>query len=327
MKFFSILRGVAAGVAGVALALGQASAADPYPNKPVRVVVPYSPGGTDAVSRQLAQRLTELMGQTFYVENRPGADGTIGAGTVAKAAPDGYTLLVASGIPLLLSPTVYKNLPFDAAKDLIPVAVFSSVPMVVVASPTIKVNNMAELISYARANPGKLAYGGSEQMTYLGMEMILRGTGTEMIYVPYKGAGPALTDVLGGNIQLMLSSVAASLPHLKDGKLKALAVSTNKRSASLPDVPTVAESVLPGYELNAWFAVMAPANTPPAIVEELSNQIGAAMKTPATREKFETMGSNVLYLGHREAKEFFAKENVRWTQAYTDVNNKATVKK
>lgn len=316
---------VAATVASLALATGQASAADPYPNKPVRIVVPYSPGGTDAVTRQLAQRLTEIVGQTFFVDNRPGADGTIGAGVVARAQPDGSTLLVASGIPLLLAPTVHKNLPYEAARDLVPVAVFSSVPMVVVASPTIGVSSMKELIAYARKNPGKLAYGGSEQMTYLGMEMILRGTGAEMTYV-LQGCGSRAHRSAWRQHPVRLSTVAASLPHLKDGKLRPLAVSTSQRSASLPEVPTVAESVLPGYELNAWFAVMAPAGMPPAIIEALSNHIGTAMRTPETRQKFETMGSDVLYLGHREAREFFAAENARWNKAYAEANSRADSK-
>jgi tripartite-type tricarboxylate transporter receptor subunit TctC len=302
-------------LACAAMASAGTRAADAFPSKPVRVVVPYAVGGTDAVTRQLAQRLTELSKETFFVENKPGADGTIGAAMVASAQPDGHTLLVASGIPLLLAPTVHKNLSYDAMKDLVPVAVFSSVPMGVIASQGLGVTSMKDLVSYAKANPGKLSYGGSEQMVYLGMEMILRGTGTKMVYVPYKGAGPAMTDVLGNNIQLMLSSVAAALPHVKEGRVRALAVTSSTRSSALPDVPTIAESVLPGYGLDAWFAVMAPAKTPPATVEALSNYIGAAMKTPATQQKFESMGSNVLYIGHREARDFFTKENTRWQQA------------
>jgi tripartite-type tricarboxylate transporter receptor subunit TctC len=312
----------AAMLACASLATAGTRAADTFPNRPVRVVVPYAVGGTDAVTRQLAQRLTELSRETFFVENKPGADGTIGAAMVANAQPDGHTLLVASGIPLLLAPTVHKNLTYDATRDLVPVAVFSSVPMVVIASRGLGVSTMKDLVGHAKANPGTLSYGGAEQMVHLGMEMILRGTGTQMVYVPYKGAGPAMTDVLGGNIQLMLSSVAVALPHVKEGRVRALAVTSSARSAALPDVPTIAESVLPGYSLDAWFAVMAPAKTPPAAVEALSNFIGAAMKTPATQQKFESMGSNVLYIGHREARDFLARENARWSQAAKDVETR-----
>lgn len=298
-----------------------AQAADPFPNRPVRLVVPYSPGGgTDVLTRPLAQRLSEITGQSFVVDNKPGADASIGAALVARAAPDGYSLVAVSGVPFLLNQSAYKSLPYDTMKDLVPVAVFASTPMILVTSTGLSVNDAKGLVAYAKANPNKLSYAGTDQMTFLGMELITRGTGTDMTHVPYKGAGPALTDLLGNHIQLMLSSVGAAIPYLKDGRMNALAIASGKRSPALPSVPTVSETILPGYELTAWFAVFAPAGTPQTIIDKLGSDIATALKTPAVSQKFEALGSDVFYLGPRQAGAFVAAEFAKWTRAFNDAN-------
>ncbi|MDB5850900.1 MAG: extra-cytoplasmic solute receptor family protein [Rhodoferax sp.] len=302
-------------------------AAEPFPARPVKIVVPYSVGGgTDAVTRPLAQRLSEITGQAFIVDNKPGADATIGAAQVARGPADGYTLVAVSGVPFLLNQSAYKNLPYDTMKDLVPVAIFSTVPMLLVTSAALPVDSAVALVNHAKANPNKLDYAGTDQMTYLGMELIARGTGMELTYVPYKGAGPAVTDLLGNHIALMLSSMSAALPQIKEGRMKALAITTSKRSAALPNVPTISETILPGYELTAWFAIFAPAATPPQIVDKLADAIQSAVKTPSLAQQIEGQGAEILFYGPKEAQAFIARENTRWARAYTDANSKATAK-
>lgn len=310
---------VVALAAFAAVAALPAGAADPYPSKPVRLVVPYSTGGgTDVLTRALAQRLGEVAGQNFIVDNKPGADATIGAALVAKSPPDGYTLVAVSGVPFVLNQSAYKSLPYDTMKDLVPVAIYSSLPMVIVSAPGMKFDSAQGLIAYAKANPKQLNYAGTDQMTYLAMEMIARGTGTEMTYVPYKGAGPALTDLLGNHIGLMLSSMSAAMPYIKDGRVNALAVASNKRAAALPNVPTVSETILPGYELTAWFGLFAPAGTPQAVVDKLAADVEASLKTPALQQRLEALGADPRYIGPAEFREFLAKENTRWTKAFKE---------
>ena len=294
-------------------------AAEPYPSKPVKIVVPYSVGGgTDVLTRVLAQRLTEATGQPFVIENRAGADASIGAAIVAKSPPDGYTLVAVSGVPFLLNQSAFKDLPYDTARDFLPVAHFASVPMLIVSSNALGIDSAKALIAHAKAHPKQVNYAGTDQMTYLGMEMIAKGTGTDMVYVPYKGAGPALNDLLGNHISVMLSSPSAAMPHLRDGRIKALAVTGTTRAAALPDVPTVNESILPGYELTAWFGIFAPAGTPPAVIERLAAEIGRAVKLPALQKQFEAIGTDAKFMGPAEFRDYVAKESTRWTRAFKD---------
>ena len=296
-----------------------ARAADAYPAKAVKVVVPYSAGGgTDVLTRTLAQRLSETTGQPFVVENRPGGDATIGAAQVARAPADGYTVVAVSGVPFLINQSAFKDLPYDTVRDFVPVAAFASLPMVLVSAPGVKVESARALVAAAKASPGSVNYAGTDQMTYLGMEMIAKGTGTRMVHVPYKGAGPALNDLLGSHVQVMLSSVSPALPHIREGKIRALAVTGTSRASALPDVPTVNESILPGYELTAWFGVFAPAGTPPAVVERLAADIGAAINSPAMQQRLEAMGADPRFMGPAEFKRFLDAENERWTRAFKE---------
>lgn len=306
-------------VAVGALAIGMAHGADTYPNRQVRVIVPYSTGGgTDVLTRELAQRLSESTGQAFFIDNKPGGDATIGVNIAAHAPADGYTLLAVSGVPFLINQFAFKELPYDTAKDFVPVATFASLPMVLVSAPGVPAGTAKDFVSYAKANPGKINYAGTDQMTFLGTEMIAQGTGTRMVHVPYKGAGPALNDLLGSHVDVMLSSVSPALPYIKDGKIKALAVTTKNRSPALPNVPTVSESIYPDFELTAWFGIYAPAGTPPAIVEQLAREVGAAMKSAPMTRRLESMGADAYFLPSAEFKRFIDAENVRWSKAFKD---------
>lgn len=292
-----------------------APAADPYPSKAVRIIVPYSPGGgTDVVTRTLAQRLSEATGQSFVVENRPGADATIGPAVAAKTAPDGYTLLATSGVSFLITRTTMQ-LPYDPLKDFAPVALFASVPMVLIGKPTLEAADAKALVAAAKAGPKALDYAGTDQMVFLATEMLAQGTGMKMQHIPYKGAGPAMNDLLGGHVAVMLGSINSVLPHIREGKVKAYAVTGTSRAATLPNVPTVAESILPGYELTAWFGMFAPAGTPPEIVEKLSADVSAALRSPEMKKQLDSMGADPTYLAPGAFKAFLAKEDERWTGA------------
>jgi tripartite-type tricarboxylate transporter receptor subunit TctC len=310
---------MACAVAASVLAPPAARAADAYPSKPVKVVVPYAVGGgTDVLTRALAQRMGEIAGQQFVVENRGGADASIGPAVVAKAPADGYTLLAVSGVPFLLNQSAFKELPYHTMRDFVPVAMFASLPMLMVSSKELAVADAKALVAHAKANPGRLTYAGTDQMTYLGMEMIAKGTGTKLVYVPYKGAGPALNDLLGNHVSVMLASPSSAIPHVREGRIKALAVTGHARSPALPDVPTVGETVLPGYELTAWFGVFAPAGTPPGVVERLAADIRKSLDLPALQKQFESLGTDVRFMGPAEYAAFLTKESARWTQAFKD---------
>ena len=294
-------------------------AAEPYPSKPVKVIVPYSVGGgTDVLTRALAQRLSEVTGQSFVVENRGGADATIGAAMAAKAPADGYTLLAVSGVPFLLNQSAFKDLPYDTAKDFIPVAHFASLPMLIVSANALGVDSAKTFVSRAKADPNKINYAGTDQMTFLGMEMIAKGTGTQLVHIPYKGAGPALNDLLGNHVSVMLASPSSAMPHVKEGRIKALAVTGSKRSPALPDVPTVSESILPGYELTAWFGIFAPAGTPQPVVDKLAADIDRVVRMPALVKQFESLGTDASYMAPSDFARFVGNESTRWTRAFKD---------
>lgn len=292
-------------------------AADAYPSRPVRVIVPYSPGGgTDVVTRTLVQRLSETTGQSFIVENRPGADATIGPAVAAKTPPDGYTLLATSGVSFLITRSTIKDLPYDPMRDFAPVALFASVPMVLVGGPNVEAQDAKALVAMAKASPKGLDYAGTDQMVFLGTEMIAKGTGMKMQHIPYKGAGPALNDLLGGHVAVMLSSINSVLPYIRDGRVKAYAVTGSSRASALPNVPTVSESILPGYELTAWFGMFTPANTPPEIVDKLATEISAALKSPEMQKRLEMMGADPTFLAPVAFRRFLVQEDERWTRAF-----------
>jgi tripartite-type tricarboxylate transporter receptor subunit TctC len=277
-----------------ALALAQAPAA--YPTKPIRLVVPFPPAGaTDLLAREVAKHLTDVWGQSVVVDNRPGAGGNIGSELVAKSAPDGYTLEMGTVGTHAINASLYSKMPYDHVKDFVPVILVAGVPNVLEVHPSVPVNSVQELIAYAKANPGKLnfASSGSGTSIHLSGELFKVMAGVQMTHVPYKGSAPALQDLLGGQVQLMFDNVPPSLPQIKAGKLRALAVTSSTRAPALPDIPTVAESGLPGFEASSWFGVLAPAGTPPAIVAKLNAEIAKWLTTPEAKEKLAGIGANI----------------------------------
>jgi tripartite-type tricarboxylate transporter receptor subunit TctC len=267
------LLGLAAASCALALLAPQpVSAQDAWPSRTVRIVVPFAAGGaTDVVARAIGRELSELWGQPVVIENRGGAGGNIGADVVAKSPPDGYTLLMASGSILTVNPHMYAKLPFDVKKDFIPVTNVANGPQVVAVHPSVPAKNLKELIALAKSQPGKLNYGsaGVGSQVHMAAESFLDAAGLDIAHVPYKGEGPALADLVAGSIHLVLGNIAAAAPFVSSGRLRALAVTSSSRSQLLPDVPTVAESGVPGFENTGWFGFVAPAGTPPAVVRKI----------------------------------------------------------
>jgi tripartite-type tricarboxylate transporter receptor subunit TctC len=263
------------------LALAAPSLAQKYPDHPVRIVIPLSPGGTtDVPGRIIAQKLSETLGQQFFVENRAGAGGTIGSDYVAKAKPDGYTLLLTAS-PFVISPHVYKNMPYDALKDFVPVIRIASGPYVLVVHPSLGVSSVKELIALAKKNPGKIdfASSGNGGAQHLVTELFMYMAGIKMNHVPYKGSGPAQQDLMSGIIKVSFVGTPIAIPHMKSGRLKALGVSSAKRWPDMPDVPTIAEAGVPGYEALVWIGMFAPAGTPKDLVAKLNGEIAKLVRT------------------------------------------------
>jgi tripartite-type tricarboxylate transporter receptor subunit TctC len=274
---------------GANLAFSQA-----YPNKPVRLVVPFPAGGTtDIVAREVAAHLTKAWGQSVVVENKAGAGGNVGADSVAKSAPDGYTLLMGTVGTHGINVSLYSKMPYDAVKDFAPVSLCAAVPNIMVVHPSVPANNVAEFIAYAKKEGDKVAMASSGNGTsiHLAGELFKSMTGTTMTHVPYKGSAPALADMLGGTTQVMFDNAPSAMPHIKAGKLRALAVTSNKRSAALPDTPTMEEMGLKGYEASSWFGVLAPAGTPKEIVQKISAEIQRGIATTEVQEKMKAQGA------------------------------------
>jgi len=271
-----------------------AAAQATYPTKPVRLVVPFPPGGTtDILARAVAQKLSEAWGQQVIVDNRPGAGGNIGSELVAKSAPDGYTLLMGTVGTHAINPSLYAKMPYDHVKDFTPVILVAGVPNVLVVNPSLPVNSVTELIAYGKANPNKLNFASSGNGTsiHLSGELFRTMTGVQMTHVPYKGSSPALTDLIAGQVQLMFDNLPSSLQFIKAGKLRALAVTSAERSSALPDVPTLAESGLPGFEASSWFGVLAPAGTPNDVIVKLNTAIAGWLATADAKEKLAAQGA------------------------------------
>jgi tripartite-type tricarboxylate transporter receptor subunit TctC len=304
----------------VSLALGMscvaaATAADSYPQRAVRMIIPYPPGGAgDIVGRMLGTRLTEHLGQQVVIDNRGGGGQLIATQLAAKAEPDGYTLFLASATHGI-NPGLRKNLPYDTLKDFVPITLVAQSPLVFVAHPSIGVTTIKELIAYAKAKPGQLTYGSSGPGTggHLSVELLKWMTGTDMVHVPYKGAGPALTDLIGGQLQIICTSPLPAMPHVKSGRLKALAMTSRARSRSYPDIPTVAET-LPGYESTLWYALLAPAGTPPAIVKRVHDETVKALKSPDMTEQLQQQGADPVGDTPAQLQQFIQSEIARWTK-------------
>jgi len=307
-------------------ALRAAAAADAYPSKPVRFVVAFPPGGgTDIIARSIAQRLTVRLAQQVVVDNRPGAGGNIGTDIVAKSAPDGHTLLMGSAGPLAINASLFGKMPFDPIRDLAPVTLAASTPNVLVVHPSLRAATVRELIALAKARPGEINFASSGHGTpaHLAGELFNSMAGVKMVHVPYKGAAPALTDLLGGQVQLMFSTMPPALPHVKDGKLRALAVTSAKRSPATPELPTVDEIALPGFEANTWHGVVAPAGTPAAIVARLNREIVAILHLPEVVERLSAQGAEPVGSTPEEFAAYIRSETVKWAKVVRESGAKA----
>ena len=297
-------------------ALATSAFAQGYPTKPAKVIVPYPPGGpTDIVARVVSQKLSEQMGQQFIVENRPGAGGNIGAEAVAKSPADGYTLLVATTAHAI-NPALFKSLGYNLVKDFAPVSQLTSGPLVIVANPSLPVKNVKELIALAKAKPGTLNYAssGNGQSTHLSAELFGAMAGVKMNHIPYKGSAPALTDVMGGQASLMFDTMLSAMPQVKNGKLKAIAVTSAARSPAAPDVPTVAESGLPGYEAIAWNGLLAPAGTPAEVVNKLNAELKKALDAPDVKDRFSAQGFGAAWNTREAFAKFMQAELDKWAK-------------
>jgi tripartite-type tricarboxylate transporter receptor subunit TctC len=275
----------------------QLAAAQAYPSKPVRLVVPFPPGGsTDIVARIVAQKLGERLGQQVVVENRGGAGGTIGTEAVAKSAPDGHTLVLGTTSTHVVAPSVYQKIGYDPIKDFAPISLLAVTPYLLVVNPDLKVSSLKEFVGYVKARPGKLNYAsaGTGSTTHLAMEMLKTEAGLYIVHIPYNGNGPAGTAVIAGQVEVLFGSLPAVLPHAKSGRVRPIAVGTPKRSPSLPDVPTVAESGFPGFDASLWLAIMAPAGTPPAVIDRLHKETLAAIAAPDAADALNKAGAEPI---------------------------------
>ena len=305
------------GVSAFALAAIAGAQAPAYPTKPIRLVVPFPAGGaTDILAREVAKHLTDAWGQSVVVDNRPGAGGNIGSELVAKAAPDGYTLEMGTVGTHAINASLYSKMPYDHVRDFVPVILVAGVPNVLEVNPALPVNSVQELIAYAKANPGKLnfASSGSGTSIHLSGELFKVMAGVQMTHVPYKGSAPALQDLIGGQVQLMFDNLPPSLPQIKAGKLRALAVTSAGRAPALPDTPTVAEAGLPGFEASSWFGVLAPAGTPPEIVNKLNAEIAKWLASPGAKEKLANVGANIAGGTPEDFARHIQAETAKWAK-------------
>ena len=307
-------------------ALHAAAAAEAYPARPVRFVVAFPPGGgTDIIARSIAQKLAERIAQQVVVDNRPGAGGNIGTDIVAKSAPDGYTMLMGSAGPLAINANLFGKMPFDPIRDLAPVTLAASTPNVLLVHPSLRAASVGDLIALAKARPGEINFASSGYGTpaHLAGELFNSMARVKLVHVPYKGAAPALADLLGGQVQLMFSTMPPALPHVKDGKLRALAVTSAKRSPATPELPTVDEIALPGFEANTWHGVVVPAGTPAAIVARLNREIVAILHLPDVVERFSSQGAEALGSTPEEFAAYIRSETVKWAKVVRDSGAKA----
>ena len=291
-----------------------------YPAKPVRLVVAFPAGGpTDILARTLGQKLGEAMGQSFVVENRSGAGGNLGAEAVARAAPDGHTLLLAT-ISLVINPSLYPRVPYDTLKDFAPVTLVSSTPYVMLVHPSLPVRSVKELIGLARARPGQLSYSSSGNGTaaHLAGELFKRAAGVDIVHVPYKGAAPALTDLLAGQVALLFNNPLTALPHVRSGKARALAVTSDKRSSAAPEIPTLEQAGVAGVEVGSWSALMASAGTPREIVTRLHNETARIIAGPELRARLLAEGAEPIGAGPEELGAFLKSELTKWARVVRD---------
>lgn len=315
--------------ATVLLALPHARAQTPaqgaYPSKPVRIVVGYSAGGpTDLVARLLATQLQAAIGQTFLVENKPGAGSNLATEAVAAAAPDGYTLLLAAA-PITMNAFLYKNLKWDVQKSLDPVSMVMSAPSILAVNPKVPAQNLQELIALARARPGQLSFGstGMGGSQHMAGEVFKQRTGVDIVHVPYKGAAPALQDLIAGHVTMAFMTSLSAVPHVKEGKVRAIAVASRTRLPQLPDLPTVSEAGLPGFEADSWNGLFAPHGTPPEIISRLHAEVARIAAAPDFREKLQAQGAVVVGNSPAEFRAFIRQEVEQWAKVFQTVQIKS----
>jgi tripartite-type tricarboxylate transporter receptor subunit TctC len=294
-----------------------------YPSKPLRLIVPFAPGGsTDIFARLLAERAQGPLGQPVVVENRAGAAGNIGANEVAKGATDGYTLLMATTGVMAINNALYKNMTYDAAKDLAPVLYVASITNVLIVPPDFPAKSVAELIALAKKEPGKLSFAssGAGASTHMTAELFKAMTGTDILHVPYKGSGPAMPDLMAGRVHMMFENAPGAVSHIRAGKLRALAQTGLKRSKALPDVPTVAESGVPGYESLSWSGIAVAAGTPRAVIEKLNRDLNAVLAMPEMRQKIEEQGAEVIGGPPEAFSKHIQAEREKWSRVIRTAN-------
>jgi tripartite-type tricarboxylate transporter receptor subunit TctC len=308
-------RPIAACLAGVLLGLAATAAhAQTYPTKPIRVIIGFPPGGAgEILVRTVGQKLTERWGQLVLVDNKPGASGNIAAGELVRSAPDGYTLLYMPAA-LAVNPSLFPKLPYDLARDFTPVTLFASFPLILVVHPAVPVRSVEELIALARAKPGSLNFAsiGNASPPHLAGELFKLMAKVDITHVPYKGAGPAQTDLVAGQVQLMFDTAVSAMPNVKSGRTRALAVTTKRRSPLLPDLPTIAESGLPDYDLDGWGGLVGPAGIPPEIADKLQSEIAAILGLPDVRERLASLGADPSGMAPADFRRFIASEAVKW---------------
>lgn len=311
-------------VVAVAAAVG-AVHAQTYPARPIHIIVPFAPGGpADLLPRLLGPKLTEAWGQPVIVENKPGAGGNIGMDQGAKAAPDGYTLVIGPNGNLVVNPHLYPNLPYDVVRDFSPVTLVATFSNVLVVNPAVPAKSVTELIALAKAKPGTLTYGspGTGSQPHLGGEFLKLTSGIDIVHVPYNGTAPAMRDLLGGQIAFMFAQTSAALPHIQAGKVRALGVASARRTALLPDLPTIAESGLPGFEAVSWYALLAPAGTPKDIVGKLQVEITRILQLPDIKEKLTAQGGEAIGNTPEQLASLLRTESAR----YADIVRRANIK-
>ena len=312
-------------VAAFGIAAAGAAAAQDFPVKPIRFIVPYAPGGNvDISARTIGPVLNDLLGQTIVVDNRPGGGGNVGAAIVAKANPDGYTLLVGSSGPLSINPVVYKSMPYDSIKDFAPVSRVQSVPLVLLVSSRFAVGSVKELIARAKAEPGKItmASAGTGTTNHFAIELFSTMAGIQVLHVPYKGSGPALSELLGGQVNTMVDQLTSSMGFIKEGRVKVIAVTAAKRVAALPDVPTLAESGIPGYEASTFLGLLAPAGTPRPVIAKLNGALAKAVATKSVDERFRSLGADPGASSPEEFAKIIRDELAKWRRVAKTANLK-----
>jgi len=310
-----IKRAFALAVAATLAAAASEASAQAYPNRPVRILVPFPAGaGVDIVARLLGLPLTDLWGQATVVDNRPGAGGTIACELAAKAAPDGYTLLLGNISTFAMAPSLYKKVNYDPVQSFAPITVVNTSANVLVAHPSVPAATTQALIALAKAKPGQINYAsaGSGTSPHLAAELFKSMAGVDLVHVPYKGSPQALTDLLGGQTQIMFASLVSALPHIRQARLRALGVTSLKRAAALPDLPAISEAGLRGYDVSVWMGIVAPAGTPPAIIAQLNRQIAALLQSPDIRERLAVQGLEAASNSPAEFRTYIASEVRKW---------------